>query len=825
MQTVWTPTSGLVISCPDPSSPPQIPTPDSVMACARATNSDLVLCPPVFVEHWAKNPDHVHWLATRTGILYGGGSLSKATGDYLASQSVDVYSTYGTTEAATLSAILPDPVTNDWEYLEFSKHAQRVMQPQGDGTYELVLLASKFDNPSVMNTKVDGIDAYATSDLFVPHPTKVDRWKLYGRMDDQIMHSTGEKTNPGPLESILNRHPKIQTSIMFGRGQFQAGILIEPIPGARFGDGNADARVAFLNEIWPTVEKTNELAPQHSRLFKEMIIFTSSAKPFQYTVKMTPRRQAILLDYTTEIESLYALVAQSTQSDIPAATTWDSSSTTNFVRAVVRQVVKLNADLKDTDDIFAVGCDSLQATWIRNTLLRALRETKGAPNVVAHNDFVYTHTSVQALSAYMMRLAVSDGSEDGTKSSTVQSRIREMEATLKRASADLVRVSSRSSSRTNKAETTMDVVLVTGTTGQLGCSLLDQLIGDARVGKIYALNRPAVGSELTLLERHKKAFVKYGLDPAGLESTKLCLAQGALDATHFGLQQETYQELLKTTTCIIHNAWPVNFNLSLSSFDGSIRGLRCLIDFATSSSLQHPPRFAFVSTLGLFQNVQGLSPPLSESHIPATVAVGSGYTESKWVSEQLLRAAQNATGLSSTIFRIGQLCGTANGSWKESEWMPSIVLSSKAMGCLPDDPRRVSWIPVDIVARAIIDRSQQRSRQTSQIVHVLHPHPTPWPTLAKHLGNTLNLPLIPFPQWVQKLEAYASDDDALHLSAPSIKLLPMLRAISSRNEDDGGFEAFGFLVAKVTNGIFDSIPVPPLSLELASLWLKQWKLV
>lgn len=36
-------------------------------------------------------------------------------------------------------------------------------------------------------------DAYATNDLFIPHPTIPGLWKLVGRKDDQITLSTGEK--------------------------------------------------------------------------------------------------------------------------------------------------------------------------------------------------------------------------------------------------------------------------------------------------------------------------------------------------------------------------------------------------------------------------------------------------------------------------------------------------------------------------------------------------------------------------------------------------------------------------------------------------------
>lgn len=46
---------------------------------------------------------------------------------------------------------------------------------------------------NVVNTKVNGVDAYATSDLLISHPTRPGFWKVFGRVDDQIIHSTGEK--------------------------------------------------------------------------------------------------------------------------------------------------------------------------------------------------------------------------------------------------------------------------------------------------------------------------------------------------------------------------------------------------------------------------------------------------------------------------------------------------------------------------------------------------------------------------------------------------------------------------------------------------------
>lgn len=84
------------------------------------------------------------------------------------------------------------------------------MVPHGNNTFELIVVvrspthikitvtklrlqANPFGIPGVINTQVNGVDAFATSDLFTPHPTKAGFWRPYGRADDQIIHSTSEK--------------------------------------------------------------------------------------------------------------------------------------------------------------------------------------------------------------------------------------------------------------------------------------------------------------------------------------------------------------------------------------------------------------------------------------------------------------------------------------------------------------------------------------------------------------------------------------------------------------------------------------------------------
>jgi hypothetical protein len=75
---------------------------------------------------------------------------------------------------------------------------------------------------------------------------------------------------------------------------------------------------------------------------------------------------------------------------------------------------------------------------------------------------------------------------------------------------------------------------------------------------------------------------------------------------------------------------------------------------------------------------------LTERAIDAKVAAGTGYTESKWVAEQILAKAEESTPLKPVAVRVGQLCGAANGAWNTNEWFPALVQASSIIQHVPD---------------------------------------------------------------------------------------------------------------------------------------------
>ena len=75
---------------------------------------------------------------------------------------------------------------------------------------------------------------------------------------------------------------------------------------------------------------------------------------------------------------------------------------------------------------------------------------------------------------------------------------------------------------------------------------------------------------------------------------------------------------------------------------------------------------------------------MPEVPIDPASPLGSGYSESKWVAEQMLRTASARAGVPTLVVRLGQISGNKNGHWNEREWFPALVKSAQFTRCLPD---------------------------------------------------------------------------------------------------------------------------------------------
>ena len=193
-----------------------------------------------------------------------------------------------------------------------------------------------------------------------------------------------------------------------------------------------------------------------------------------------------------------------------------------------------------------VSISSLQATKIRNSLLQALRETPQLSQAVdwrtiPHN-FVYTHPSILSLGDFVVSLCLIEGNDRTVKEAEGESKIRQMESLVSKYTANLPK--HQPSKTANSAiwmQEAGEVILLTGTTGRLGCYLLAQLITTPSVTYIFALNRPS--SRSGLRERQRDAFVEWGLDLELLSSPKLQLLEMNMGQPFLGLKQLVFEKV------------------------------------------------------------------------------------------------------------------------------------------------------------------------------------------------------------------------------------------------------------------------------------------
>ena len=103
--------------------------------------------------------------------------------------------------------------------------------------------------------------------------------------------------------------------------------------------------------------------------------------------------------------------------------------------------------------------------------------------------------------------------------------------------------------------TLTDCTLFSQTTGGAGAHFLAQLVADPQVSRVYAVNR-AARDGTPLLQRQKEALRARGEPESAAEHGKVQLLEAdTADEKCLGLKQELYDEIRRSITHIVHNAW------------------------------------------------------------------------------------------------------------------------------------------------------------------------------------------------------------------------------------------------------------------------------
>lgn len=713
-------------------------------------------CPPSVIEQLVALPGGFEQAAGLDWMMYTGGPLAPAVGDRL-SHVTDLCQLYGSTETGPHSALVPLP--ENWNYFEWHPLLENKMDSMGDGTFEMVV----HKDPSLdwirhLSQAYPDLETWRTNDLFVQAPHNPKLWRFVGRRDDVIVLSNGEKFNPVNMEGVITGHPLVKGAVIIGTARFQASLIVEPAPG--LVDISSSQ---LIDEIWPTVEEANSVGPAHGRIFRSKVTVGTPDKPFLRAGKGTIIRGRTTQLYAAEVDKLYDEENKEATDRTPSLASPESIKfVTDFVRACVVQLMP-TAKFTNEDDLFVLGMDSLQTLELLKVMQRGLKASlgKGGAETGLNVAALYANPTVGQISRYLYGAV--NGLADATDSGDV-SRSSLMASIVEKYTADLPKSTTRGEAL---------CVALTGSTGSLGTHLLEMMLSDKSITKIYCLNRSA-----DALQRHQRNFNTRG-KKYNLESGSVKFLTVKFGESRLGLADDKYRELTDTVDVVIHNAWKVDFNHQLASFDQEhIKGVRDLVDLTLSSPRQ--PHLFFVSSLSSVGNWaarQGNAQAVPE-RIPDdfNVAMAMGYGESKHVSERIISAAVQSAGLRGSILRIGQIAGPLaedGGEWNKAEWFPSLIATSKVLCCLPDTMNTIDWIPVDTLATIIGEIVHQEYRAgTSRVFNFVNPHEANWqdlvPTIQKS-WQPAEVKVVPFTEWLDKLRALGSSGDPEVF--PALKLL------------------------------------------------------
>ena len=195
-------------------------------------------------------------------------------------------------------------------------------------------------------------------------------------------------------------------------------------------------------------------------------------------------------------------------------------------------------------------------------------------------------------------------------------------------------------------------VLLTGGTGFLGSFLLHELLQNDETDIVYCLVRATSHGEAahrlqTVMQERELWDDNY--------AARLHVFAGDASLHHLGLDDDDYAMLGTVVDMVVHCAALVNLVYPYEGLrSANVQGTRNAIEFALYGRVK---KLAYISTDGIFPDgLKDCSEDTDIQQYSKALTGASGYSQSKWVAEMLVRHARDR-GLPTVVFRPGNMGG------------------------------------------------------------------------------------------------------------------------------------------------------------------------
>jgi thioester reductase-like protein len=256
-------------------------------------------------------------------------------------------------------------------------------------------------------------------------------------------------------------------------------------------------------------------------------------------------------------------------------------------------------------------------------------------------------------------------------------------------------------------------VLLTGATGFFGPFLLHSLL--RRTPCTYYVLTRAV-NQTHGLERIRNSLRRSSLWTPSIAAElekRVHVVCGDLARHNLGLSSEQWESLSIRIDAVCHNAALVNYVLNYEALKPhNVDGMRELLRFAFTGRRKE---FHHISSTFVFGwTVKG--PLLESDNNDEMTNLDFGYSQSKWVAEQLVFAAEKH-GLRVRVYRPSLITASTRGSWDQNDIALRLLAFMINHRIAVYSENQLSFLPADVVADNIASMFTH-SEITARTLHI-----------------------------------------------------------------------------------------------------------
>ncbi|KAL4908200.1 hypothetical protein BDW74DRAFT_98235 [Aspergillus multicolor] len=590
-----------------------------------------------------------------------------------------------------------------------------------------------------------------------------------GRADDQVK-IRGFRIELGEIDTHLSRHPLVRENVtLVRRDKFEEPTLVSYfVPDMSKWDSwleekglkdddSAEGMVGMLRRFRPLRDDARELLRSKLPTYAVPTVFIplkrmplnpngkidKPALPFPDTAELSaaaPQRRASALKNLSETEQALAQI-------------WAS------------RISNVTAQMIGPDDsFFDLGGHSILAQQMFFDLRRKWRGIDISMNAI------FRSPTLRAFAAEIDRLlnfeSFASNDEKATETATTANEPNDEYSRDARKLVDTLPESFPT--RTEDMLSAEPTVFLTGATGFLGAHILrDLLTRKSPSASVITLVRGRSAEQA--LARIRSTCKAYGFWDESWTSRLECIT-GSLGDPRFGLTDAAWDSLTERVDAVIHNGALVHWVYPYSTLKpANVLGT---IDALKLCATGKPKQFSFVSSTSVLDSDHYVEE--SERSIAAggagisenddlegsAVGLGTGYGQSKWAGEYLVREA-GKRGLKGTIVRPGYVLGdSSSGTTNTDDFLIRMIKGCIQLSARPNIHNTVNMVPVDHVARVVIAGAFQPPVSPIGVAQVTgHPRLRFNQFLGALQLYGYNVPQVDYVPWSKLLEQYVNSGE------------------------------------------------------------------